>query len=126
MPRGVPLVRRLMGEKGVETTGGSTRNNRHNLSPQSLATMDRLYGGTRLGRQELSGELLEDVEGALWTRALVERCRVAADAIGKPMRVVIGVDPPATAKGDACGIVVAAQLPDNRLAVVEEERKSVV
>src|SRR3546814_12286399 len=75
MPRGVPLVRRLMGEKGVETTGGSTRNNRHNLSPQSLATMDRLYGGTRLGRQELSGELLEDVAGALWTRALVDGCR---------------------------------------------------
>ena len=119
-PRGVPLVRRLMGEKGVETNGGSTRNNRHNLSPQWLATMDRLYGGTRLGRQELGGELLEDVEGALWTRALVERCRVEADAAAKPVRVVIGVDPPATSKGDACGIVVAAQLRDGRLAVVED------
>lgn len=103
-PRGVPLVRRLIDEKGVEKTGGSTRNNRHNLSPQWLATMDRLYGGTRLGRQELGGELLEDVEGALWTRALVERCRVEADAVGKSVRVVIGVDPPATVNGDACGI----------------------
>ncbi|HET6524317.1 MAG TPA: terminase family protein [Sphingopyxis sp.] len=119
-PRGVPLVRRLIDEKGVETTGGSTRSNNHNLSPQWLATMDRLYGGTRLGRQELGGELLEDVEGALWTRALVERCRVDADAVGKPVRVVIGVDPPATANGDACGIVVAAQLRDGRLAVVED------
>jgi phage terminase large subunit-like protein len=119
-PRGVPLVRRLIDEKGVEKTGGSTRNNRHNLSPQWLATMDRLYGGTRLGRQELGGELLEDVEGALWTRALVERCRVEADAVGKPVRVVIGVDPPATANGDACGIVVAVQLRDKRLAVVED------
>ena len=119
-PRGVPLVRRLIDEKGVEKTGGSTRNNRHNLSPQWLATMDRLYGGTRLGRQELGGELLEDVEGALWTRALVERCRVEADAVGKPVRVVIGVDPPATVNGDACGIVVAVQLRDKRLAVVED------
>ena len=119
-PRGVPLVRRLIDEKGVEKTGGSTRNNRHNLSPQWLATMDRLYGGTRLGRQERGGELLEDVEGALWTRALVERCRVEADAVGKPVRVVIGVDPPATANGDACGIVVAVQLRDKRLAVVED------
>ena len=119
-PRRVPLVRRLMGEKGVETTGGSTRNNRHNLSPQWLTTMDRLYRGTRLGRQELDGELLEDVEGALWTRALVERCRVDTDAVGKPVRVVIGVDPPATANGDACGIVVAVQLRDKRLAVVED------
>ncbi len=119
-PRGVPLVRRLIDEKGVATTGGSTRNNRHNLSPQWLATMDRLYGGTRLGRQELGGELLEDVEGALWTRALVERCRVEADATAKPVRVVIGVDPPATANGDACGIVVAVQLRDERVAVVED------
>ncbi|NYF31149.1 terminase large subunit domain-containing protein [Sphingopyxis sp. JAI108] len=119
-PRGVPLVRRLMKEKGVETTGGSTGDNCLNLSPQWLATMDAIYGGTRLGRQELRGELLEDVEGALWTRALVERCRVEAASVGKPMRVVIGVDPPATANGDACGIVVAAQLRDERLAVVED------
>ena len=119
-PRGVPLVRRLMTEKGVETTGGSTRNNRHNLSPQWLATMDAIYAGTRLGRQELDGELLEDIEGALWTRGLVERCRVEAGSIGKPVRVVIGVDPPATSRGDACGIVVAALLRDGRLAVVED------
>lgn len=119
-PRGVPLVRRLMTEKGVVTTGGSTRTNRHNLSPQWLTTMDAIYGGTRLGRQELDGELLEDVEGALWTRALVERCRVDAGAAAKPVRVVIGVDPPATANGDACGIVVAALLRDQRLAVVED------
>ncbi|HMN54101.1 MAG TPA: ATP-binding protein, partial [Sphingopyxis sp.] len=84
------------------------------------ATMGAIYGGTRLGRQELDGELLEDVEGALWTRALVERCRVAVDEVGKPVRVVIGVDPPATANGDACGIVVAALLRDRRLAVVED------
>ena len=119
-PRGVPLVRRLMKERGVATTGGSTRNNRHNLSGQWLATMNAIYGGTRLGRQELDGELFEDVEGALWTRALVERCRVDADGIGKPARVIIGVDPPATANGDACGIVVAALLRDGRLAVVED------
>ena len=78
------------------------------------------YGGTRLGRQELDGEMLEDVEGALWTRGLVERCRIAPDRIGKPVRVVIGVDPPATSTGDACGIVVAALLRDRRLAVVED------
>ena len=119
-PRGVPLVRRLMKEKGVVTTGGSTRDNRCNLSRRWLRTMESIYGGTRLGRQELDGELLEDVEGALWTRGLIERCRVAVGAAAKPVRVVIGVDPPATANGDACGIVVAAQLRDGRLAVVED------
>jgi phage terminase large subunit-like protein len=119
-PRGVPLVRRLMRERGVAVTRGATHSNRHNLSPTWLATMDVLYGGTRLGRQELGGEMLEDVEGALWSRALVERCRVAADGVGKPRRVVIGVDPPATSTGDACGIVVAAWLRDGRVAVVED------
>ncbi len=119
-PRGVPLVRRLIGEKGVVTTRGRTENNRRNLSPQWLATMDALYGGTRLGRQELDGELLDDVEGALWPRARIEGCRIEPGSIGKPVRVVIGVDPPATSCGDACGIVVAMQLRDGRLAVVED------
>jgi phage terminase large subunit-like protein len=119
-PRGVPLVRRLINEKGVAVTRGTTRSNRLNLSPRWIATMGAIYGGTRLGRQELDGELLEDVEGALWSRALIERCRVDADAIGKLARVVIGVDPPASAKGDACGIVVAALLRDGKLAVVED------
>jgi phage terminase large subunit-like protein len=119
-PRGVPLVRRLIKEKGVAVTRGTTRSNRLNLSPRWIATMRAIYGGTRLGRQELDGELLEDVEGALWTRALIERCRVAADAVDRPVRVVIGVDPPASAAGDACGIVVAALLRDGNLAVVED------
>nr|WP_228765964.1 terminase family protein [Sphingopyxis solisilvae] len=119
-PRGVPLVRRLMKEKGVAVTRGTTASNRLNLSPRWQATMAAIYGGTRLGRQELDGELLEDVEGALWTRELIERCRVDADRVGKLARVVIGVDPPASARGDACGIVVAALLRDGRLAVVED------
>lgn len=119
-PRGVPLVRRLMKEAGVAVTRGTTASNRLNLSPRWQATMVAIYGGTRLGRQELDGDLLEDVEGALWSRELIERCRVDADAVGKPVRVVIGVDPPASARGDACGIVVAALLRDGRLAVVED------
>src|SRR3546814_535686 len=67
--------------------------------------MRRTFGNSLLARQELDGELFPDVEGALWTRALVEACRqAAAPAI---TRVVLGVDPPASASGDACGIVVA-------------------
>lgn len=119
-PRGVPLVRRLIKEPGVAVTRGATASNRLNLSPRWQATMAAIYGGTRLGRQELDGELLEDVEGALWTHALIERCRVDADSVGKLVRVVIGVDPPASARGDACGIVVAALLRDDRLAVLED------
>lgn len=119
-PRAVPLVRRLMAEAGVVVTRGSTEANRLNLSAPWLATMERLYGGTRLGRQELSGEMLEDVEGALWTRGGIEVARVMAEEASRPVRVVIGVDPPATSHGDACGIVVAALLRDGRIAVLED------
>lgn len=117
-PRAVALVRRLMSEEGVAVTRGATEANRHNLSAPWLATMERLYAGTRTGRQELSGEMLEDIEGALWTRAGLDAVRVAE--AGKAVRVVIGVDPPATSHGDACGIVVAALLRDGRLAVLED------
>ncbi len=118
-PRVNAAMRKVMMAPGLAETLGLTRENVW-LPDSFVAAMLASYGGTRLGRQELDGELLEDVEGALWTRALVERCRVAADSIGKPVRVVIGVDPPATSHGDACGIVVAALLRDGRLAVVED------
>lgn len=118
-PRPTSLMRRIMALPGFEETRGGTNDNAY-LPSNFVEAMVASYGGTRLGRQELDGEMLEDVEGALWTRALIERCRVDADAIGKPARVVIGVDPPATAHGDACGIVVAALLRDGRLAVVED------
>jgi phage terminase large subunit-like protein len=118
-PRPTALMRRIMALPGFKETRGGTNDNAY-LPSNFVEAMVASYGGTRLGRQELDGELLEDVEGALWTRELVERCRVGADTIGKPVRVVIGVDPPATAKGDACGIVVAALLRDGRLAVVED------
>lgn len=118
-PRVNAAMARVTKAPGKVETLGKTRDNPH-LPDNFVVAMIESYGGTRLGRQELDGELLEDVEGALWTRGLVERCRIDADAIGKPVRVVIGVDPPATAKGDACGIVVAALLRDGRLAVVED------
>jgi phage terminase large subunit-like protein len=88
--------------------------------------MERLHGATRQGRQELLGELIDDAEGALWTRDLIERCRVDAASIGERARVVIGVDPPAGSGadgddgGDSCGIIVAGLLRDGRLAVLED------
>src|SRR5690606_33364142 len=65
-----------------------------------------LYGNSALGRQELEGELLTDVEGALWTRSMLEQCRFPG-AVPAAVRTVVAVDPPASDKGDACGIVVA-------------------
>ena len=118
-PRTNAVMRRVKAAPGLEETFGRTWENPH-LPESFVEAMLASYGATRLGRQELDGELLEDVEGALWSRAGLEACRVDADGVGKPVRVVIGVDPPATSEGDACGIVVAALLRDGRLAVVED------
>jgi len=74
-PRPVPLIKRLLGDAQTVVTRGSTHENADNLSPAFVAEMNALYGGTRLGRQELDGELIEDVAGALWTRAMIEGCR---------------------------------------------------
>ncbi|MBX9880659.1 MAG: terminase family protein [Sphingomonas sp.] len=110
-PRPTALMRRLLAMPGLVETHGATRDNPH-LPRSFVEAAERLYAGTALGRQELAGELVEDLAGALWTRAGIEACRVAA-APGV-RRVVIGVDPPGSAGGDACGIVVAALGEDGR------------
>ena len=74
-PRAVALIKRLVRQDGVVICRGATRDNR-NLSPDFAATVEALYGGTRWGRQELEGELIEDIAGALWTRELIEGCRI--------------------------------------------------
>ncbi|MCW1429161.1 DNA-packaging protein [Novosphingobium sp. JCM 18896] len=106
-PRAVALVRRILSEDGVERRGGRTEENGGNLPDRFLRAMRKTYAKTLLGRQELDGELIEDLPGALWTRALIEECR-EAEASVPALRVVVGVDPPASVGGDACGIVVAA------------------
>ncbi len=118
-PRPVPLVVRLHADPGVVVTRGRTQDNAAVLPAAFLDEMKRGFAGTRLGRQELGGELLLDVEGALWTRALLEQCRHAGAPPGRAgpeqagperaglVRIVVAVDPPASAAGDACGIVVA-------------------
>jgi phage terminase large subunit-like protein len=102
-PRPIALLRRLLARDDVAVTRGRTADNVL-LARSFVDYATGLYGGTRLGRQELDGELIEEVEGALWTRALIEVCR--APAPEAMARVVVGVDPPASASGDACGIVV--------------------
>lgn len=119
-PRSTALVRRLVdGAESGDTaiTGGATQDNAAHLPARFIAAMERDFGGTTLGRQELGGELLTETEGALWSRTLIESCRIelagdlagelAGGLAGMATRIVIGVDPPASAHGDACGIVVA-------------------
>ncbi|WP_339822936.1 terminase family protein [uncultured Parasphingorhabdus sp.] len=142
-PRPVPLVRALAGGEAVITRGRTQDNDLH-LPVAFLTAMEGDYGGTRLGRQELDGELIEDFEGALWTRAMIEECRVSRNAVRVERsrdtlapsnrsldfarderevgfaRIVIGVDPPASAKGDACGIIVAGLGADGKAYVLAD------
>ncbi len=73
-PRAAALFRKIKAAAGTIITGGRTQDNRH-LSPDFKAEMERLYSGTRWGRQELDGELIEDLEGAMWSRQMIEDCR---------------------------------------------------
>lgn len=105
-PRNVPVLKRILGQDTTVVTQAPTEANRANLADGFLQEVRRRYAGTRLGRQELDGDLLEDAEGALWTFAMLEAAR--CDAAPVPDRVVVAVDPPVTGHGasDACGIVV--------------------
>ncbi len=107
-PRPTPLIKRLAADPATAITRSGTRENAANLAGGFLAAVERAYGGTRLGRQELEGELIEDPPGALWTRGVIEGARVAA-APERLDEVVVAVDPPATSgpRSDACGIVAA-------------------
>lgn len=110
-PRAVPLVQRLVKQAAegdeVVITRGNTYDNIGRLPDRFIAAIDSEYGGTQLARQEIDGELLEDIEGALWTRSLLEQARETG-AVPDAARVVVAVDPPASAVGDECGIIVAA------------------
>lgn len=116
-PRPTRLMRRVIALPGVVETRGRTADNPH-LPPSFVAAMAQSYAGTMLGRQELDGELVEDVAGALWSRALIEARRVRA--MPDVARMVVGVDPPAGIGGDACGIVAVALGDDGRGYVVED------
>jgi phage terminase large subunit-like protein len=106
-PRATPLMRRLLADPATVVTRSATSANAANLAPGIVRALVERYGGTRLGRQELDGELIDDREGALFSREAIEAGRVAAAPALK--RIVVAVDPPASHRkgADACGIVAA-------------------
>ncbi len=116
-PRPNALMRRVMALPGLQETIGRTRDNAH-LPASFVEAMRESYGGTALGRQELDGEMIDSVAGALWSRGLIEGCRVSV--VPAVRRVVVGVDPPAGVGGDACGIVAVGLGEDGRAYVIED------
>lgn len=108
-PRPVPLVRRLV-QGGAVVTHARTKDNQAHLAPDFIEQMEATYAGTALGRQELDGELIEDLPGALWQRSDIARFRAQTPPLDFE-DLVLAIDPPTTshAKSDACGIIVAGR-----------------
>lgn len=106
-PKPYRLLKDILSRHTTYVTRGSTFENEGNLSPVMLDELHRRYDGTALGRQELYGELIEDIEGALWVRSSIEDNR--RETPSSLDRVVVAVDPATTSKAtsDETGIVVA-------------------
>lgn len=105
-PRPIRIVRELMKAATTHLTRASTYANLANLAPTFADQIIARYEGTRLGRQELMAELLEEAERALWHLAMFDRDGFYNDDVTLE-RIVVGVDPSGTPDGDACGIVAA-------------------
>jgi phage terminase large subunit-like protein len=131
-PRPTPLIRSLLDDPDVTITKGSTAENRGNLAPAFLTRIYRRYEGTRLGRQELEAEILDDAPGSLWKRAQLDAIRVRVWP--ELTRIVVGIDPQgkkserelAAAQEDlaasrrATGIVIAGRGADGRAYVLDD------
>jgi phage terminase large subunit-like protein len=119
-PRPIPLIKRLMADPRTRVTRAATQANKDYLSPLFFETVLSRYTGTRLGRQEIDGELIEDRTDALWSRPMIEGCRIPQ---APPLaRVVVAIDPPATSRqgADACGIVAVGRAESGWLYVLED------
>lgn len=119
-PRPIPILKRFLADPSVAVSRMRTAENAENLAPAFLDTVVRRYAGTRLGRQELDGDIIEDRPDALWTRDVIESNRI--DSAPSLMRIVVAVDPPASSskRADACGIV-AAGMDEGGMAYVLED-----
>ena len=119
-PRPIPLIKRLLSDPRTAVTRAGTQANAAHLSPAFLDEVLARYAGTRLGRQEIDGEIIEDRPDALWTRAMIEAAR--ADKAPSLVRIVVGIDPPASSRegADACGIVAAGRDDNGCVYVLED------
>ena len=122
-PRPIPLIKEIMADGRTITTRGATMDNKANLAESFMHQIVAKYEGTRLGRQELHAEILDDVPGALWTRSMLDIA--AINEAPEMARVVVAIDPSGTGGNDdghdSVGIVVAGRGIDGRCYVLADE-----
>lgn len=121
-PKPSPIIRGLMKRKGIVITRGSTFENEANLAPAALEQLREKYDNTRLGRQELYAELLDDSEGALWNYKNLDETRVTKEELPELNRIIVAIDPAVTNNegSDETGIIVAGQGENGRYYVIDD------
>jgi phage terminase large subunit-like protein len=120
-PKPIKLIKELIAQDNVKVVRGSTFDNAKNLAASALAQYKLRYENTRLGRQELYGEILDNVEGALWTREIIDKARVTE---APPLiRIVVAIDPAVTssATSDETGIVAAGIATNGEYFVLDDK-----
>jgi phage terminase large subunit-like protein len=123
-PKPIRIIRELIADPTTVITRGSTYDNRANLAPAFLAQIIKKYEGTRLGRQELNAEILDDVPGALWNRARIEEMRWPVHKlIPDLIHIVVAIDPAASSgeEADETGIIVAGKDADGHGYVLADQ-----
>lgn len=120
-PRPLKILKDILGLPDTVVVAGSSYENRENLDERWFASLTK-FEGTRIGRQEIHGEILEDVSGALWNRSLIEQCRVRPESVPSMRRIVVAIDPSATSGEDAdeAGIVCVGLGQDGHGYVLED------
>jgi phage terminase large subunit-like protein len=123
-PKPIQLLKDIIADPHTVITRASSYDNRANLAPAFFDAIIRKYEGTRLGRQELEAELLEDVPGALWTRVMIDATRIKLSDIkwNLMVRIVVAIDPAVTAgeASDSTGIIVAGLTDTGHVIVIDD------
>jgi predicted phage terminase large subunit-like protein len=123
-PKASKLLKSIIAREGIDVaiTRGSTYDNRQNLAPGFFASVVAQYEGTRRGRQELMAEVLDDFEGALWTRDMIEKSRIKKGEQPEMQRIVVAIDPAVSVSesSDATGIVVCGKSHQRHGYVLED------
>ena len=121
-PRPIPIIKELAKRSDTKVISGSTFENSDNLAESSLRMLKERYEGTRLGQQELYAEILEDIEGSLFSRSNIEDNRVKEDDMPELTKIVVAIDPAVTsnANSDETGIIVAGRGIDDKFYVLDD------
>ena len=121
-PKPIQLIKNLVERDDVYVTRGNTFENEANLAESALTMLKEKYEGTTIGRQELYAEIVDDIDGALWTNNLIDRTRLQKDTKKDLSQIIVAIDPAVTANAnsDETGIIVVGKDFNNNFYVLED------